>query len=89
MVSLRGVLWTFDGNDQRMSFSFKGERISPIWFCHTSWREATAEQLNKLKKLGFRLPDRVQPVKEETPSERVDKERIGDERPVANLAFSE
>ena len=54
-LDLRGSVRTFNGKDQHMSFPFAGERISIIWFCHTSYREVSGEQLEALEELGFIL----------------------------------
>ena len=55
-VDLQGQVWMFDGRRVHSPREFRGTRISLIWFCHTSWRQASEEQTRKLEKLGFVLP---------------------------------
>ena len=57
-IDLRGKAWKFDGRRIHWSKDFKGTRISFIWFCHTSWRQASKDQLEMLAALGFQLPEK-------------------------------
>ena len=49
----KGELWTFNGNDEHCSWTFNGLRVSLICFCHSSWRQASKEQLASLRELEF------------------------------------
>ena len=88
-VNLQGKVWRFNGNLPHKSFPFTGNRISLIWFAHTSWRRAPQAQIKELKRLGFRLPEYQRGgVRPSSPVEKeLELEDIS--RPVANLSFFE
>ena len=50
------ALHVFDGTQTHFSHEFAGERFSIVAFCHNSLEMLPAEEITKLRKLGFRLP---------------------------------
>ena len=82
----KGKVWTFNGLDPHKSLPFKGESISLIWFAHSSWREASEEQMRTLEELGFRPPARNAEMRGEPQKTEIVNEHL-EERPIANLAF--
>ena len=88
-VKLKGGVWTFNGKDAHRSLTFSGERISLIWFCHTSWRDASEEQLTSLRSLGFGVPEEAPQEEERGAEKRNAGAASPDGRPVASAAFFE